>query len=177
MGRNTGWIATYSGMANGADAILIPEIPLTNTRLKWLYRMLTNRSKKGINFSVVVVAEGTVLEGKTIGRESSDESNDERQLLGGVGKVLGEIIAQNTGLETKVSSLGYIQRGGTPLAYDRNLATCFGVKALNLIKQEKYGEMTAIVGNRIISSPLSEVAEGVKTVPMEVYRIAQRFFG
>ena len=123
------------------------------------------------------MAEGTVLEGKIIGSESSDESNNERQLLGGVGKVLGEFIEQKTGLETKVSSLGYIQRGGTPVAYDRSLATAFGIKALKLIRQEKYGEMTAIVGNKIISNPLSEVAKGIKTVPMEVYQIAQRFFG
>ena len=98
MGRNAGWIATYAGMANGADAVLIPEIPLS---LEWLCRMLTNREKKGINFSVVVVAEGIVLEGKTIGNESSAQFN-KRQRLGGVGRVLGEIIEQRTGLETRV---------------------------------------------------------------------------
>ncbi|MFC1991312.1 6-phosphofructokinase [Chloroflexota bacterium] len=171
MGRNTGWIATYAGMANGADAILIPEIPLN---LDWLCQMLTNRNKKGINFSVVVVAEGTELEGETIGSEY-DESK--RKLLGGIGKILGDIIEQRTGLDTKVSSLGYIQRGGTPVAYDRSLATALGVKAFNLIKQQKYGEMAAIKGNKITSSPLSEVAKGIKTVPREVYRVAERFFG
>ena len=141
MGRNAGWIATYAGMANGADAVLIPEIPLG---LDWLCRMLTNREKKGINFSVVVVAEGIVLEGKTIGSESSEQFN-KRQLLGGVGRVLGEIIEQRTGLETRVSSLGYIQRGGTPVAYDRSLATSFGVRAVKLIRQKQYGEMAALV--------------------------------
>ena len=173
MGRYAGWIATYAGMANGADAVLIPEIPLS---LDWLCRMVTNREKKGINFSVVVVAEGTVLDGKTIGSEASAQFN-KRQLLGGIGKVLGDIIEQRTGLETKVSSLGYIQRGGTPVAYDRSLATSFGVRALRLISQKRYGEMAAIVGNRITSSPLSEVAKGIKTVPKETYQTAQRFFG
>jgi 6-phosphofructokinase 1 len=178
MGRHAGWIATYSGMANGADAILIPEIPMNKTRLNWLCRMLGNRSKKGISFSVVVAAEGIILEGKTVGKVPSGEfDTGERQLLGGVGRVLGDIIGQGTGLETKVSSLGYIQRGGTPAAYDRSLATCFGVKALFLMKQKKYGEMTAIVRNKVTSSPLSEVAKGIKTVPMEVYQFAQRFFG
>ncbi|MEE8414209.1 MAG: ATP-dependent 6-phosphofructokinase [Dehalococcoidales bacterium] len=174
MGRNAGWIATYAGMANGADAILIPELPLN---LDWLCRMLINRKEKGINFSVVVVAEGTVVEGKTIGGEYYESGDIKRKLLGGIGKVLGDIIMKRTGLETRVSSLGYIQRGGTPVAYDRSLATCFGVKAISMVNQHKYGEMTAIKGDKITSSPLSEVAKGIKTVPMEVYKIAQRFFG
>ena len=174
MGRDAGWIDTDKGMANGADAVLMPENTLS---LEWLCRMLTNREKKGINVSVVVVAEGKALEGKTIGSESSTQFSNRRQLLGGIGKVLGEIIEQRTGLETKVSSLGYIQRGGTPVAYDRSLATSFGVRAIKLIEQKKYGEMAAIVGNRITSSPLSEVAKGIKTVPKEVYQTAQRFFG
>ncbi|MFC1957435.1 6-phosphofructokinase [Chloroflexota bacterium] len=177
MGRHAGWIATYAGMANGADAILIPEIPLDNVRLDWLCRMLTNRNKRGINFSVVVVAEGTVLEGETIGHEPSRQSGDKRQSLGGVGVVLGEIIERMTGLETKVSSLGYIQRGGTPVAYDRSLATAFGVKAFNLIRQKKYGEMTALRGSSISSSPLSEVAKGIKPVYANAYKVAERFFG
>jgi len=174
MGRNAGWIATYSGMANGADAILIPEIPL---KLDWLCRMLLNRNKKGINFSVVVVAEGTEMSGDTIGSGVEESGSFQRKLLGGIGRVLGDLIMEKTGLETKVSSLGYIQRGGTPVAYDRTLATCFGVKAFNLVNQKKYGEMTAIKGDKIGSSPLSEVAKGFKPVPTEVYKVAQRFFG
>jgi len=174
MGRNAGWIATYSGMANGADAILIPEIPL---KLDWLCRMLTNRNRKGINFSVVVVAEGTVLEGETIGSELDESGAIKRKLLGGIGRVLGDLIEEKTGLETKVSSLGYIQRGGTPVAYDRSLATYFGVKAVSLVNQQKFGEMTAMKGNRIGSTPLSEVAKGFKPVPTDVYKVAQRFFG
>ncbi|MFC1954461.1 6-phosphofructokinase [Chloroflexota bacterium] len=174
MGRNAGWIATYSGMANGADAILIPEIPL---RLDWLCQMLTNRNKKGINFSVVVVAEGTVIAGTTIGGELEESGDIKRKLLGGIGRVLGDLIEERTGLETKVSSLGYIQRGGTPVAYDRTLATCFGVKAFSLLNQQRFGEMTAIKGDKIRSSPLSEVAKGFKPVTRDVYKVAQRFFG
>ena len=99
------------------------------------------RNDRGINFSVVVVAEGVILEGKTIVRESPSEADGERgELLGGVGRVLGKIIEVKTGLETRVSSLDYIQRGGTPVAYDRSLATAFGAKAIKLIQQ---GDMLA----------------------------------
>jgi len=177
MGRHTGWIATYAGMANGADAILIPEIPLDEERLEGLCQMLGRRNERGINFSIVVVAEGTILEGKTIVQECPSTTAEKRERLGGVGKVLGEIIERKTGLETRVSSLDYIQRGGTPVAYDRSLATAFGVKAVNLIQQKQYGEMTALKGNRIASTPLAEVASGIKTVYRNAYRIAEKFFG
>ena len=88
-----------------------------------------------------------------------------------------EIIEKRTKLETGVSSLGYIQRGGTPVAYDRSLATVFGVRAITLIQEKSYGKMAALRGNRITSVPLSTVAEGIKTVDMNAYRTAERFFG
>ena len=97
--------------------------------------------------------------------------------LGGVGQVLGGIIEGKTGLETRVSSLDYIQRGGTPVAYDRNLATALGVKAAELIAGKKYGEMTSLRGNKITSVPLEKVADRIKTVNLSVYRIAETFFG
>ena len=178
MGRHAGWIATYAGMANGADAILIPEIPLDKEKTEELCQMLKERNKRGINFSIVVVAEGTKLEGKAIIKRSLKITESKKMaILGGIGKVLGEIIERETGLETRVSSLGYIQRGGTPVAYDRSLATAFGVKASELIKGKKYGEMTALKGNRITSVPLEEVADGIKTVYLNAYKIAERFFG
>ncbi len=181
MGRRAGWIATYSGMANGADAILIPEIPLNEAKIEELCRLLTERNRKGTGFSIVVVAEGTEVEGKTIikpGLDISKVSKSERIYgLGGVGNVLGEIIEKKTGLETRVSSLDYIQRGGTPVAYDRNLAITLGVKAANLIKEKRYGEMAALKGNRITSVPLEKVADGIKTVNLNVYKIAEIFFG
>ena len=176
MGRYAGWIATYSGMANGADAILIPEIPLDEEKTEELCRMLLNRKKKGIQFSIVVVAEGTKLLGKNVTKGDTTPEK-ERENLGGVGRLLGRIIEDKTGLETRVSNLGYIQRGGTPVAYDRSLAIAFGVKAVELIKAEKYGEMVALNGNRITSVPLETVAEGIKTVYLNAYRIAERFFG
>ena len=178
MGRKAGWIATYAGMANGADAILIPEIPLDKERVEEFCRMLKERNQKGKTFSVVVVAEGTELEGKIIRRRSLNVAKqEETYLLGGVGNALGEIIEKKTGLETRVSSLDYIQRGGTPVAYDRSLATALGVKAVELIQEKKYGEMTALKGNKITSAPLEKVADGIKTVNLNVYRIAAIFFG
>ena len=178
MGRKAGWIATYSGMANGADAILIPEIPLDKKRIAELCRMLKERNRRGTTFSVVVVAEGTELEGRIIKRRSLKIAEQaHKYLLGGVGNALGEIIEEKTGLETRVSSLDYIQRGGTPVAYDRSLATAFGVKAVELIQEKKYGEMTALKGNRITSAPLEKVADGIKPVNLNVYRIAAIFFG
>jgi len=178
MGRNTGWIATYAGMANGADAILIPEIPLDTERIEELCRMLEVRKQRGATFSVIVVAEGTQIEGKTVGRRSFDISKNEMTFgLGGIGNVLGEIIGEKTGMETRVSSLDYMQRGGTPVAYDRSLATAFGVKAVELVRDKRYGEMTALKGNRITSVALEKVADGIKTVNLNVYRIAEIFFG
>ena len=178
MGRQAGWIATYAGMANGADAILIPEIPLDKEKLAELCHMLKERNRRGTTFSVVVVAEGTPLEGKIISRRSFNIADPEKAyLLGGIGNALGEIIEKRTRLETRVSSLDYIQRGGTPVAYDRSLATAFGVKAAELIKEKKCGEMTALKGNRITTAPLEKVADGIKTVNLNVYRIAAIFFG
>ena len=178
MGRHAGWIATYAGMANGADAILIPEIPLDEGKLEALYQMLIQRQRRGKHFSIVVVAEGTILRGKTIARRNFGASeNGKIDRLGGIGEVMGEIIEQNTGLETRVSSLDYIQRGGTPVAYDRILATSFGVKAVELIKRRKYGEMTALKGNRITSVPLEKVADGIRTVDLNIYKVAETFFG
>jgi len=118
MGRHTGWIATYAGMANGADAILIPEIPMDKTKLEELCSMLMARNQRGANFSIVVVAEGTVLEGRTVEVPDSDMlTSREPARLGGVANVLGSLIQSQTGLETRFSSLGYVQRGGIPVAY------------------------------------------------------------
>lgn len=177
MGRHAGWIATYAGMCSGADAILIPEIPMDEDKIGLLCQML---KKRGVvmNFSVVVVAEGTILEGKVVTKSRFDtESETHHPKLGGVGQVLAGIIERETDLEARVSSLGYIQRGGTPVAYDRMLATAFGAKAMELVKRGRYGQMTALKGNRIIGVPLAKVAGRIKTVNLAMYRVAEKFFG
>jgi 6-phosphofructokinase 1 len=178
MGRTTGWIATYAGLANGADAILIPELPLDEQKIEELCQMLKSRQQRGINFSIVVVAEGVTLSGQAVFQtDSTTEKIEGRGRLGGVGQVLGKLIEERTGLETRVSSLDYIQRGGTPVAYDRSLATSFGVKAVELIAANRYSEMVALKGNHITSVPLEKVAGRVKTVHLSVYNIARIFFG
>ena len=169
MGRHAGWIAAYAGLASGADAILVPEIPMNEEKIEELCHMLKERNKKGMNFSIIVVAEGTILEGKAIVKHGFATSTQrfisteegKTDILGGAGNVLGGIIMGKTALETRVSSLDYMQRGGTPIAYDRNLATAFGVKAAELAIEKKYGLMTALKGNKIISVPLEKVAGGV----------------
>jgi 6-phosphofructokinase 1 len=178
MGRNAGWIATYAGMANGAEAILVPEVPVDDAKLEELCSMLITRSRRDVNFSIIVVAEGTLLEGKTVEEFSSaTASRGEPARLGGVANILGDLIQSKTGLETRVSSLGYIQRGGVPVAYDRSLATGFGVKATDAIESKTYGVMTAIKGNRILTIPLEEMEDKVKTLNLNVYRVAEVFFG
>ena len=178
MGRHTGWIATFAGMANGADAILIPELPMDGAKLEELYSMLLTRYRRGVNFSIVVVAEGTVLEDKTVEVPSPTISTrSEPARLGGIANVLGDLIQSKTGLDTRVSSLGYIQRGGVPVAYDRSLATGFGVRATEAIESKTYGVMTAIKGNRIITVPLEEAEDKIKTLNLNIYRVAEVFFG
>ncbi len=175
MGRTAGWIATFAGLANGADAILIPEIPVDEHGIDNLCRILVERNRRGIGFSIVVVAEGVQLYGKAVTWHTEHES-DQRAHYGGVASVIGHIVEEKTGLETRVSSLDYIQRGGTPVAYDRSLATVFGVKATELVRQKKFGRMTALRGNRIVSVPLAKVAGHVKTVDLKVYNVARKFF-
>jgi len=178
MGRRTGWIATYAGMGTGADAILIPEIPMDEKNTDELCQMLKSRNQRGLNFSIVVVAEGIELAGEVVFRPSlPTDKNEDPDRLGGVGQVLAELIERKTGLHVRVSSLDYIQRGGTPVAYDRSLATAFGVKAVDLISDNRFGEMTALKGNRITSIPLQKVADGIKTVNMNAFKIAKTFFG
>jgi phosphofructokinase-like protein len=178
MGRTTGWIATYAGMANGADAILIPELPMDGGKIDALCNMIQERSRRGASFSVLVVAEGTILDGKITEKHSLDSAQkEEAHRLGGVGAIIGEIIEKRTGIETRVTALGYVQRGGTPVAYDRSLATAFGVKAVSLIDAKNCGEMTALKGNRITSTPLADMQDKIKKLPLHIFRVAEVFFG
>ena len=157
---------------------MIPEIPLDKAKLAGLCSMLVARNQRGANFSIVVVAEGTVLEGKTIEISNSDMSTGgEPARLGGIANVIGSLIQSETGIQTRVSSLGYIQRGGIPVSYDRSLATAFGVRATQAIECKSYGVMTALKGNRITTIQLEEVEDKVKTLNLNIYRVAEVFFG
>ncbi|MEM3577263.1 MAG: 6-phosphofructokinase [Candidatus Bathyarchaeia archaeon] len=174
MGRYTGWIALEAGIAGGADVILIPEKPFD---VDEVCDYIRQRHERGRNFSIVVVAEGAKPRGgkEVIYSESIDEFGHIR--LGGVGYYLGKEIEKRLGIETRVVVLGHIQRGGSPTAFDRILATRFGIAAIDFVHEEKFGHMVAIKGNRIVSVPLKDVVGKRKTVDLELYDIAKVFFG
>jgi 6-phosphofructokinase 1 len=174
MGRYTGWIALEAGLAGGADVILIPEKPFD---VDEVCEYIKQRHERGRNFSIVVVAESAKPKGgkEIVYSESIDEFGHIR--FGGVGYYLGKEIEKRLGIETRVVVLGHIQRGGSPTAFDRILATRFGIAAIDLVHEGKFGHMVAIKGNRIVSIPLKDVIGKRKTVDLELYEIAKVFFG
>jgi phosphofructokinase-like protein len=177
MGRNSGWIALFSAISGGADGLLIPEFDLP---VEELSDALMRRHKAGANFSIIVAAEGANLafaSGETHqvrANETTDEYGYPR--LGGIGTALADQLETMTGYETRVTVLGHTQRGGTPTAYDRLLATRYGVKAAELAMNGEHGHMAALRGSNVVSVPLSDVT-GVKTVELEYWDLAQTFFG
>jgi 6-phosphofructokinase 1 len=177
MGRNTGWIAVFSGMAGGADAILIPELELT---VEEICEAINARHERGKNFSIVVVAEGAQLAfasgEKRLIRASPETDMYGYPRLGGIGQALGKEIEARTGFETRVTNLGHVQRGGTPTAGDRVLATRYGILASQLVEQRGFGRMAALHGTEMTSVPLNEVV-GIKHVDLDYLRIAATFFG
>lgn len=174
MGRHSGWIALESGLAGGADVILIPEKPFDVAEI---CDYIVQRQKRGRNFDVIVVSEGAKpKDGKEIVcSDSVDEFGNVR--LGGVGYYLGKTIEKCIGTETRVVVLGHIQRGGTPTAFDRVLGTKLGLAAVDLVHEDKFGFMVGIQGNRIVSVSLKDVVGRRKTVNPELYEIATVFFG
>jgi 6-phosphofructokinase 1 len=177
MGRHTGWIAVMAGMAGGADVILIPELPMTVEHCCGLIR---NRHVKGKDFSIVVVSEGyelTYETGASRGVASADVDAFGHARLGGVGAALASEIEGRTGFETRVTTLGHIQRGGSPTARDRVLATRFGLRAAELVQSGDWGMMAALRGDDIVAVPLAEAVADLKVVPRELYDRAAAFFG
>ncbi len=175
MGRHAGWIATVSGIAGGADEILIPEYPFD---IDEVCGHLKERYARGKSFSIIVVAEGA--EPKHIGSlvMNTKEKDDFGHLrLGGVGHYIAKLIEERMNVETRVTVLGHVQRGGSPTAYDRVLATRFGVAAVELIKNADFGKMVALQGNKIVPVELNEAVSKLKTVDIELYEIAKIFFG
>ncbi len=175
MGRHAGWIALHSGLAGGADVILIPERPFD---VEEVCRLIRRRHSRGRYFSIVVVAEGaTPKEGtmETVTSAGRDEFGHER--LGGVGQRLEGEIAERTGFEARATVLGHIQRGGTPTAFDRVLATRLGLAAVDGANAGRWGHMPALRGTRIKLVPLSEAVAELRMVPAEDYEAAVTFFG
>ncbi len=178
MGRHVGWIATYSGIAGGADVVLVPEVPVDLARVA---EHIKSRHNKGSSFSIVVVAEGTRIKfdpnepEHLVTSGALDEAG--RPRLGGVGALVAAEIEKRTGFETRVSVLGYIQRGGTPTAHDRVLASRYGVYACDMVSRGEFGKMAALQGNAIVSVPSAEATRELKKVDREFFEVAEVFFG
>ena len=176
MGRHAGWIATYAGIAGGADAILVPERPFD---LEDVCTRLRRRHERGITFSIVVVSEGaTPREGgtmKTWGGSEADEFGHTR--LGGIGVDLARAVQAKTGYDTRATILGHVQRGGTPTAYDRVLATRFGVAAMDAVAARHFGRMVALRGSDIVEVSLGEALAQPKLLDPDLFETAEVFFG
>jgi ATP-dependent phosphofructokinase / diphosphate-dependent phosphofructokinase len=178
MGRHTGWIAVTSGIAGGADVILIPEQAMT---VEACCEELRRRHGRGKDFSIVVVSEGYELTYETGERRpvTQDAAVDQfgHVRLGGVGAALAVEIEEQTGFETRVTVLGHVQRGGSPTPRDRVLATRYGLKAADLAHAGEFGLMAALHGDDIVAVPLADAVAELKTVPPAWYEVAKAFFG
>jgi len=172
MGRSAGWIALQSGLAGGADMILIPERPFD---LDDVAAHIRRRHLRGHSFSIVVVAEGATPAEGTM--ELPEYPKDERGFprFGGIANLLGSLLEGKTGFETRVTVLGHVQRGGTPCADDRVLAARLGIAAVELVARGTWGRMVAVRGSDVADVPLAEAAK-VRPVPEELYRVAETFF-
>jgi 6-phosphofructokinase 1 len=173
MGRHTGWIAVMSGIAGGADVILIPEQPVS---LDDACKEIRHRHQRGKDFSIVVVSEGYELDGVR-DADDVDEFGHVRLSERGVGARLAQEIESRTGFETRVTVLGHVQRGGSPTPRDRVLATRYGLKAADLVHEGRFGRMAALRGDSIVDVSLEEATAELKTVPEDWYEVARAFFG
>lgn len=174
MGRHAGWIATYAGIAGGADIVLIPEIPID---FKLVHETIKKRHQRGKTFSIIVVAEGAKFKEEDLVTKEEEKDAFGHVLLGGIGNVLGQRIEKETGYETRVAVLGHILRGGTPTAFDRILGTRYGIKAVELVEKGRFGYMACLKGNKIVEAPLEAAVGKLKTVDTALYDIAKVFFG
>jgi len=163
MGRYAGWIALYAGVAGGADVILIPEIPYNLNRVAL---SIQHRAKQGKKFSIVVVAEGAKPFGGEMVVERMMEGRVDPIKLGGIGAKIGHDLEEHYGMETRVTVLGHLQRGGSPNAYDRVLSTRYGTAAVDAALEEEFGIMVALQGRAIVKVPLREAVDQIKLVPL-----------
>jgi 6-phosphofructokinase 1 len=173
MGRHTGWIAVMSGIAGGADVILVPERPVDFDEV---CEEIQRRHARGKLFSIVVVSEGCELPGAE-DKGEVDQFGHKLLAKRGVGERLGEEIESRTGFETRVTVLGHVQRGGSPTPRDRVLASRFGLKAADLVEEGAFGQMAALRGDDVIAVSLDEATAELKTVPDDWYEVARAFFG
>jgi 6-phosphofructokinase 1 len=174
MGRHAGWIATHAGIAGGAAEVLVPEVEFD---VEKVCADLKTRHEKGRFASIVVVAEGAKPKEGTMVLQSGETDAFGHVRLGGIGQLLAEEIEKRTGFETRVTVLGHIQRGGTPTAFDRVLATRFGVEAIDAVHAGDFDHMVALQAGKIVRVPLSDAVTELKTVDPELLEVAELFHG
>jgi 6-phosphofructokinase 1 len=173
MGRHAGWIALHSGLAGGANVILLPERPFD---VDAVVKYVENRFKTRYS-PIVVVAEGAVPDDQGLITQEKELDEFGHVRLGGIGTWLAGQIEKRTGKEARAVVLGHIQRGGTPTAFDRILATRFGLHAIDAVHESDWGKMVALRGTDIVRVPLAEATRELKTVPADRYAEAEVFFG
>jgi 6-phosphofructokinase 1 len=174
MGRHAGWIATHAGIAGGAAYILVPERAFD---IDEVCESLIQRHKKGRYASIVVVAEGAQPKEGSMVLQSGEVDDFGHVRLGGIGDAIAGKIRQRTGFDTRVTVLGYVQRGGTPTAFDRVLATRFGIAAIDAVHDGAFGQMVALRDGKIIRVPLAEAVGSLKTVDPDLLAVAEIFYG
>ena len=172
MGRHAGWITCFSGIAVAADAILVPE---EEADLKEICSRLKRRRAEGKNYGIVMVSEGAKLEGEELVTSSGKVDDFGHVQLGGIGKRVAEIIQKQTGIETREVTLGHLQRGGSPSAYDRVLATRLGIHAGRLAIEKDFGKMVALRGLKIVAVPLAEAVGEMRELSSEFMDEASEF--
>jgi ATP-dependent phosphofructokinase / diphosphate-dependent phosphofructokinase len=174
MGRHAGWIAAYAGMAGGADVILVPERPFD---IEKVCDHVRRRHARGRTFSIVVVSEGAVPAGGAVWSQHGGTDAFGHQRLGGIAVQLEREIEERTGFECRMTILGHVQRGGTPLAFDRVLGTRFGVAAVDAATEGRHGVMVALRGTEIELVPLEAALEAPKLLDPRFFETAEVFFG
>jgi len=174
MGRHAGWIAAYSGIAGGADVVLIPEERID---IKEVCDTLKRSYKKNKGYGIVVVSEGAQFKKGDMALQEKKLDSFGHVRLGGIGNRLAEIIEEKTDFETRVTVLGHIQRGGTPTAMDRVLGTRFGAMAIELVNSGRFGKMVSLSGSKIVAVPISKGVAKLKTVDKKLFDVAKIFFG
>jgi 6-phosphofructokinase 1 len=174
MGRHAGWIACYAGVATAADYILVPEVEIDFDRLS---EILLQRRKGGKLYGIVIVSEGAKLpDAENLVTQAAEIDEFGHVRLGGIGQIVADVIKQRTGIETRCVTLGYVQRGGAPSAYDRVLGTRLGLHAGRLAIKKDYGKMVALRGTKIVSVKLSDAVGKMRQLDPEILDDAAEFF-
>ena len=174
MGRHAGWLALYSGIASGANIILIPEVPVD---LDEVAAILTKRKEDGHEYSIVAAAEGAQFKAGQVVLKERELDSFGHVRLGGIAETLAGEIEKRTGIETRTAVLGHIQRGGTPSAFDRFLGTRFGLKAMDLVISKKFGYMASLKGADVVDVPIQDAVGKLKIVDENLYKMARTLFG